>query len=394
MEAHSGAPQDIPMNYEVIVIGAGPAGSAAARECARMGLSTLCLEEHGTIGYPVQCAGLLSTAAFAECRVTSERAVLNKVSGARVHTGSGNELLIDAKTTRAVVVDRGTLDRDMAEAAANDGAEFRLKTAVYDVRGTSVFTRGVNGQEEIGFDMLIAADGPRSSIARLYGMERARTYLAGIQADMPGDCDPRYVRIYPDASPEFFGWSIPTGPGRIRAGLCGRSQVMDRFTAFSKKFGSSTSQVVTGTLPLGVMPRTYKNRTLFVGDAAGFPKPTSGGGIYTGIRSARHAAAVAAQACEQGVYDDTILAGYERRWKEDFGRELELGYRLFEMRQKMSAEDIDALVQALNTPSILRTIEESGDMDRPGALIKKLLVNPAVLRLVKPLLQAGLHSLF
>ena len=49
------------MNYDVIVVGAGPAGSAAARECAQLGLSTLCLEEHGTIGYPVQCAGLLST---------------------------------------------------------------------------------------------------------------------------------------------------------------------------------------------------------------------------------------------------------------------------------------------------------------------------------------------
>ncbi|MGB9176773.1 MAG: NAD(P)/FAD-dependent oxidoreductase [Methanoregula sp.] len=382
------------MNYEVIIVGAGPAGSAAARECAQLGLSTLCLEEHGTIGYPVQCAGLLSTAAFDECRVPSERSVLNKVTGACVISGAGSELLIDAKTTKALVVDRGTLDREMAEAAANAGAEFRLRTAVYDVRGKSVFSRGVNGHEEIGYDILIAADGPRSTIARLLGMQRARTYLAGIQADMPGVCDPRYVRIYPDASPEFFGWSIPTGPGRIRVGICGRSQVMERFLAFTKKFGTNTTHLVTGTLPLGVMERTYKDRTLFVGDAAGFPKPTSGGGIYTGIRSARHAAAVAGTACEQGRYDDAVLAGYERRWREDFGRELELGYRLFGMRQKMSAEDTDALIQALNTPPILHTIEEYGDMDRPGALIKKLLVNPAILRLLRPLVRTGLHTLF
>jgi digeranylgeranylglycerophospholipid reductase len=382
------------MNYEVIVVGAGPAGSAAARECAALGLSVLCIEEHGTIGYPVQCAGLLSTAAFDECRISSEKSVLNRVTGARVISGAGSELLIDAKKTKAVVVDRGTLDREMAEAAANAGAEFRLKTAVYDVNKRSVFTRGVNGKEEIGFDILIAADGPRSGIARLYGMERAKIYLAGIQADMPGDCEPQYVRIYPDASPEFFGWSIPTGPGRIRVGMCGRTQVMDRFSAFVKKFGTCRAQVVTGTLPLGTMKQTYKNRTLFVGDAAGFPKPTSGGGIYTGVRSARHAAAIAAEANEKGMYDDATLAGYERRWQDDFGRELELGYRLFGMRQKMSAEDIDALLKALNTPSILGTIEEYGDMDRPGALIKRLLVNPSVLRLIKPLLQAGLHSLF
>lgn len=382
------------MNYDVVIVGAGPAGSAAARECAKLGLSTLCLEEHGTIGYPIQCAGLLSNAAFLECRVPSERSILNKVTGARVISGAGNELLIDAKTTKAVVVDRGTLDREMAEAAANEGSEFRVRTAVYDVREKSVFTRGVNGHEEIGFEILIAADGPRSTIARLFGMERARTYLAGIQADMPGICEPQYVRIYPDASPEFFGWSIPTGPGRIRVGLCGRSRVMERFAEFAGKFGTSMTHIVTGTLPIGVMNRTYKNRTLFVGDAAGFPKPTSGGGIYTGIRSARHAAAVAAQACEVGIYDDTVLAGYERRWREDFGRELDMGYRLFEMRQKMSAEDTDALIQALNTPAILRTIEEYGDIDRPGVLVKKLLVNPAVLRLLKPLVRAGLHTLF
>lgn len=382
------------MKYDVIVAGAGPAGSAAARECARSGLSVLCLEEHGTIGYPIQCAGLLSTAAFAECRVGSERSVLNKVAGARVISGSGSELLIDAKKTKALVVDRGTLDREMAEAAADAGTVFRLRTAVKGYRSGTVITRGVNGHEEFRSDLLIAADGPRSTVARLTGMGRARTYLAGIQADMPGECDPRYVRLYPDASPEFFGWSIPAGPGRIRVGLCGRSHVRERFARFSARFGTSTTHCVTGTIPLGVMERSYTDRILFVGDAAGFPKPTSGGGIYTGVRSARHAAAVAARACEQGCFDKSILSGYEHLWQEDFGRELEIGYRLFEARQKITGQDTDALIHALSSPSILRTIERYGDMDRPAALIRKLLAGPAILRLAGPLLQAGLHTLF
>ncbi len=372
----------------------GLPGTAAARECARMGLSTLCLEEHGTVGYPVQCAGLLSNAAFEECRTGSERSILNRVTGARVITGAGSELLIDAKKTKAVVVDRGTLDREMAEAAADAGAEFRLRTTVYDVRENTVFSRGVNGHEEFGFGILIAADGPRSTIARRYGMPRAQTFLAGIQADMPGEPDPRYVEIYPDASPEFFGWSIPTGPGRIRVGMCGKTDMTARFRVFAKKFGTSTTHFVTGALPLGVMKRTYGHRTLFVGDAAGFPKPTSGGGIYTGVRSARHAAAVAAEALGNGTFTDAALAEYERRWKEDLGRELELGYRLFGLRQKISAEDLDALVRALNTPAIRHMIEEHGDMDRPGALMKRLLLNPSVVCLVRPLLKAGLHTLF
>ncbi|PKL57908.1 MAG: NAD(P)/FAD-dependent oxidoreductase, partial [Methanomicrobiales archaeon HGW-Methanomicrobiales-5] len=154
------------MPYDVIIVGAGPAGSAAAQTCAAHGLTTLCIEEHGTIGYPVQCAGLLSNAAFAECRIT-DRSILNRVSGARVITGNGREILIDAKVQKAVVVDRTAVDREMAHTAADAGAEFRLKTGVYGVKKDKVLTRGVYGHEEHTFKILIAADGPRSTIARL-----------------------------------------------------------------------------------------------------------------------------------------------------------------------------------------------------------------------------------
>jgi digeranylgeranylglycerophospholipid reductase len=381
------------MSYDVIVIGAGPAGCAAASECARHGLSTLCIEEHGTIGYPVQCAGLLSNAAFAECRV-SERPVLNRVFGARVISGLGSEILIDAKIPKAVVADRGALDLEMAENAANSGAEFLLKTAACGIRGTTLLIRGVHGHAEIPFRLLIAADGPRSTIARFHNMARAKTYLAGVQVDLPHKCDPRLVEIYPDASPDFFGWMIPTGKDRVRIGLCGQSQVRERFAAFVKKYGKSSTHYVTGTLPLGLMPKTYGPRTLFVGDAAGFAKPTSGGGVYTGIRSARHAASIAAACCETDTFTDTALAEYEHRWKADVGRELDLGFRIFQMRQTISAQEMDALIQALSDPEIVRTIVAYGDMDRPGVLVKKLLRKPAILRCAAPLFRSGLLSLF
>src|SRR5512137_2011765 len=381
------------MVYDVIIVGAGPAGSAAACECARLGLLTLCIEEHGTIGYPVQCAGLLSNTAFSECRV-SERPVLTEISGARVISGRGSEILIDAKTKKAVVVDRGTLDREMAEYAANAGAEYKLKTAAYKISGTTLMTRGAHGHQEIPFKVLIAADGPRSTIARIHNMTRAKTCLAGIQVDLPLACDSRFVEIYPDASPDFFGWMIRTGFNRARIGLCGLNQVAERFAAFQKKFGTGSTHLVTGTLPLGLMPKTYGHRTLFVGDAAGFAKPTSGGGVYTGIRSARHAAAIASVCCETDTFSDLALAAYEIRWKADMGWELDLGWRIFQMRQKISEEEMDALIRALKDPEILDTIIKYGDMDRPGSLVKRLLLKPAFLRCAAPLIRSGLKSLF
>lgn len=382
------------MTYDVIVVGAGPAGSAAAHACARQGLSTLCIEEHGTIGYPVQCAGLLSNAALAECGV-SDRCVQNTVQGARVISGRGSSILLDAKKKKASVVDRGRLDREMAEAAAGAGAQYLVKTSVYGIRDGQVLTRGAYGHQQHGFKILVAADGPRSTIARCYGMQRAPVFLSGIQADMVLDRDPRFVEIYPDASPDFFGWTIPTGEGRVRVGLCGKEQVQERFREFVHRMGGDSSvHVVTGTLPLGVMPVTYGRRTLFVGDAAGFPKPTSGGGVYTGIRSARHAADIAVLACELDRYDDALLSGYEERWQADIGRELSLGFRLFRMRQDLTSEDIDGMIKAFGNKDILDAIVQYGDMDRPGKLVGMLLKKPALLRWLSPLLASGIRSFF
>jgi geranylgeranyl reductase family protein len=354
----------------------------------------LCIEEQGSIGYPVQCAGLLSLAAFEECAV-SRRSILNTVTGARLISSTGHALVIDAKTPKAHVVDRGMLDREMAEAAADAGADFRLKTAVRDVKDDRVVTRGINGHEEFSFKILIAADGPRSTIARIYGMERAPVFLAGIQAEGRHDCDPGLVELYPDASPEFFGWMIPSGNGRVRVGLCGTEQVRERFSAFVHRIGlSSDLHRVTGTLPLGVMPKTFGRRTIFVGDAAGFAKPTSGGGVYTGIRTARHAAAVAACCCEHDAFSERALSEYEKRWQADIGRELSLGYRLFQMRQNLSQETIDRMILAMDDPDIIGEIVQHGDMDRPGNVTGMLVKKPALLRFLSPLLVSGIRSFF
>ncbi|ABS55684.1 geranylgeranyl reductase [Methanoregula boonei 6A8] len=380
--------------YDVVVAGAGPAGSAAARACAEQGLSVLCVEEQGTIGYPVQCAGLLSRAAFEECAV-SRRSIQNTVTGARIVPSSGQPLTINAGVPKAYVVDRALLDREMAQAAADAGAEFRPKTAVCGIQDGKAITRGANGHEEIPFRILIAADGPRGTIARSLGFARPPVFLAGIQAEGVLHKEIDLVELYPDASPEFFGWVIPNGNGRARAGLCGKVQVKERFAAFLKRTGlQSDLHLVTGTIPLGVMPRTYGQRTLFVGDAAGFAKPTSGGGVYTGVRSARHAAAVAAACCEQDCFSDSALAEYERRWQEDIGRELSMGYRLFQMRQHLPAETIDQMIHAMSDPAIVQEILRYGDMDRPAKIAGILVRHPSLFRFFSPLLLSGIRSFF
>lgn len=379
--------------YDVIVVGAGPAGSTAARLCAKAGLNTLMVEEHAGIGFPMQCAGLLSALAFAECRV-SDRAVINRVRGAKLVSGTGSNLEFRAPDTKALVVDRTAVDVEMAQNAGDAGAEIRPKTAAYDIRDGKLLTRGMHGHEEIAYRMLIAADGPKSMIARLHGMERPPTILAGIQADISCNIDPEIVELHPGAAPDFFGYAIPLNERRARIGLCTGTDARERFSKFVKPFGSSCVNLVTGTLPLGIMPKTYGKKTLYVGDTAGFAKPTSGGGVYTGIRSAIHAAAVAAECCEKNMFDDTALADYETRWQADIGRELAIGYRFFEFRQHLTPDDFGKLCQAMNTPSIIEAIIQYGDMDRPALLAKELVKKPALYSCLGILARAGISSIF
>lgn len=361
---------------DVIVIGGGPAGSTAARICAKAGLSTRVLEEHASLGYPVQCAGLLSNNAFAECEV-SDRSVYNTVRGAKICGSEGHSLSFDAKTTKAYVVDRGRLDHEIAVRAAEAGAEFSLKTCVTKINPGKKIIHTAGG-EEIPYTILIAADGPRSVAARSLGIPPSPYIYSGIQAEVPWNGDPSLVELHPNAAPEFFAWVIPLSEKRARVGLCGMKNVPDLFAAFLARFPGSTIHSVTGTIPMGIRRKTFGSGCMLVGDAAGFPKPTSGGGVYTGIRSARLAAETAVKSAETGDTTDAFLSAYETLWRSDFGRELDMGLKALEFRRNLDPGDIDAAVDAMNTPEILDLIVRYGDMDRPSDLLKRLMMKPSL----------------
>jgi geranylgeranyl reductase family protein len=384
-------------HYDVVVVGGGPAGSTCARLCAEQGLSVCLVEEHGAAGIPVQCAGLLSMNAFKECEV-SECCILSTVRGARVVSSLGPVLEFDAGMPKAHVVDRAALDRQMLQKAANAGAEIRMKTSFFTRKGDCIITRGADGRREIPFRILVAADGARSRIARVENMPRPPVFLAGLQVDILHRIEQSRVEIHPDASPEFFGWAIPIGQGRARVGLAGTRTVKDRMTRFLAQFGQDSRSVqvhfVSGTIPLGTMARTYGNRVLFLGDAAGMAKPTSGGGVYTGVRAARHAARVIGEAFLRNDFSDALLSEYEKSWKYDFGRELELGMRLFRIRQGISSADMSRIIAALGDPAICEDIVRLGDMDRPGALIRRLLMRPSLYHLLGILIKTGVCRIY
>ena len=121
-------------HFDVAVIGAGPAGSMAAKYAAKAGASTILLEEHAGAGWPVQCAGLLGREALAESELAAGSFILGGMKGAAIFSPGGVRLDFKAQDRRAWVVDRRLFDRALVEQALEEKVAFRPCARVEEIR--------------------------------------------------------------------------------------------------------------------------------------------------------------------------------------------------------------------------------------------------------------------
>ncbi|WP_445474614.1 geranylgeranyl reductase family protein [Methanococcoides methylutens] len=381
------------MMYDVVVVGAGPTGSTAARYAAKYGAKVLMIEEHSSIGTPVECTGLLSTRAVAECDIEpDDDFVLNSVRGAFVHSPNGTCLPIDGRKTKAYVVSRKIFDRTLVSMAVDTGAKLILKGRVIGLQekdGIQVLSVIHMGRHiTIKSRVVIGADGVKSNIARYAGLGRVDRVLSGVQIEAPyRSKDTDFVELFIGSNaPGFFAWTVPVSEDISRIGLAvepGNEQnaidylkgIISLNPQISSRNSRSMLDLVVGGIPIGPLERTYSDGVLIAGDAAGQVKPTSGGGIYTGATCAKIAGEVAAKAARDGDVSGERLSSYEKRWKAEIGRELGIGMKIHDLFGGLSDDEMNDLISSMNNPAILEMITRYGDMDHPSILIKKLL-NP------------------
>lgn len=393
---------------DVVVVGAGPAGSRTAQLLASAGLRVMVLEEHAEVGRPVACAGLLSN------RVTDllgERvAVLNRVSGARIHAPSGRVLEFDAGAPRADVVDRAAFDQALARGAVGSGARLLLQRRVLGVAASASgctlrvrdLSLGGSAVEELGCAAVVGADGPASVVRRSLGIPRPRNRLTAYQVALssPRAMDTAFVDLYSghDVAPGFFAWVVPTDERSCLAGLASEpggmspkerlERVMSRGPMAELVRGSQPVGFHAGTIPLGPINRPVADGAVLVGDAAGQCKATSGGGVYPSLLAARHATDALVAGLTSGDLSARSLMAYPRAFDREVGGELRKAARLRRSFRAMSDRMVDDLVVALDDPELLDVIVREGDIEFPSRLVTALLRrSPKLLRLAGPLLR-------
>jgi flavin-dependent dehydrogenase len=133
-------------------------------------------------------------------------------------------------------------------------------------------------------------------------------------------------------------------------------------------------------LPLGSIRRTYADRVLALGDAAGLVKPTTGGGIYYSAVSGEIAGEVLGRALADGRLSAANLSDYERRWRRRFQSEFNAQQALRCIAQRMRDADIDALFDLAGTDGILPLVRQTARFNRHRDFIVALLRHPPARR--------------
>jgi digeranylgeranylglycerophospholipid reductase len=341
-------------NYDVVLVGAGPGGSMAARMIAQAGHSVLLVEKRQEIGAPVRCAEGVSRTWLEKIVPIDPKWICAQIHGYRFHAPDGTAFTVEPDDT-GYILERKIFDRDLANMAALVGAHVIAKTAAHDVLCAE--QGAISGVQlnapphdaiSVRSKIVIGADGVESQVGRWAGLDtvpRLRDMCSAVQYLMAGlEIDQGVCDFYfgTQVAPGGYLWIFPKGNGMANVGIGiagnladkGTAQaLLDHFVEANFPTGSILS-VIAGGVPLGgTLKHIVKDGLMLVGDAAHQAFPHTGGGIETALEAGRLAGEVAVEALKVGDTSARFLDRYPAEWRHRFGKEMSQSYRIKELLQ-------------------------------------------------------------
>lgn len=358
--------------YDVAVIGGGPVGSHVAFKMAGLGYRVIVLERKEKVTGPVCCTGIISR----ECVETfsiPDSAIYRWANGAFVYSPSSEPIHVGRGTPQVAILDRPAFNGLWAARAQSAGVEYQFASEVRGIKAgkRAVAIDTVHGEEyrTIQSRAAVLATGFGSRLLDNLGLEGAGDFVMGAQAEVDAK-SVKEVEVYfgSKIAPAFFGWLVPTVPGKAVCGLLSRRHppaylrsLLARLKA-EGKIATDNVSFTYGGVPLRPLPKTYADRLLVVGTAAGQVKPLTGGGIFFGLLCAEIAANTLHRCLTIDDLSADKLQAYQRSWRRRLGRELRTGYwarRIFEMT---SDRQLDRLFELMESSGLIRQLEDAGDL--------------------------------
>jgi geranylgeranyl reductase family protein len=336
------------MKYDIIVVGAGPAGTTAGRRCALQGLKTLILEKEKLPRYK-PCGGAVSTVAMSLLDFKLKNELIERECyGARVHY-EHYEIEVKKPFRLSILTSRDKFDMYLAEKAIDAGVELKDDESVKSLDVQDSYVAVKTDKHTYKTFAVIGADGVNSVVATYVRPKYKPTEVAlAIEAPIPAK-DKEIDNYIHDAIDIHFGlvrmgygWLFPKR-GHFSVGIAGLlSEIKNPrkvFENFLKKLGfdieSRPYTRYAHRIPAGGYDReTCSDRIILVGDAAGYVDTFYGEGIAYAILSAKIAAETMVTAYEKDEFSRRELAKYKQECDETFGENLKYALEFSSLAHK------------------------------------------------------------
>ena len=380
---------------DVVVVGAGPAGSFAALTSAKMGAEVTICEEHKEVGTPRHCPGHISIKGLDKLGLhIPEKMIENRISGAVFYSPSGNEFRVKLPSPVTYVINRTMLDQHLTQIAERAGVRLMLGTRAEKLLFSGISVSGVSskGGEHLKSEMVIDAEGIASTMLKQVGLKTFDRSLAvnavNGEVETADSLENDTVEVYlgQKYAPGLYAWMIPKRDGSAKIGLATKTGnarehlkfLLSSHPVASRKIRfSDVKNISYHLVPLGgPIRKTYHDGFLAVGDVASQVKPTTGGGVVMGITCARIAGETAAQAVRQQNVSDSFLSQYQRRWRKAIGFDMNAMRRIRLMLNRLSDRRLDGIVKLCSHLRVDEKLQDLDDIDFQGKAVLQLLKSP------------------
>jgi geranylgeranyl reductase family protein len=344
--------------YDAIVIGAGPAGNYVAYKLAKYGHLVIVLERNKHFGRKACCTGIIGNECYERFHI-AENSVLKKVEIMKLFSPRGDSLELVNGKPMAYVVNREVFDNTLALQAQEQGAEYLMSARVKDIalgdRNIDTYVESMDGEAVIKGKVAVICSGFGSSLPKKLGLGKTGDFVLGAQKEVNvNGIDEIEVYFGQKTAPGFFAWVVPSTAGKARVGLLTRKKpghYLSRLIselAGRDRLNADDSEMNFGGIPLIPLRKTYNERLLVVGDAAGHVKPTTGGGIYYGLLCAEIAADTVNQALAADDLSARRLSEYEAGWQKKLAKEMQIGYLARRIYENFSDSQIERIFRLIS----------------------------------------------